>query len=136
MAGEGDGALANCETLGPLDAVGVRQGNISVGPGIPYITGSQAASMTQDTSCRCSVDGSTRCESGSRDATKAHPLSFGKCLLAVRRIAAGRRVAIAGRHGWVSAREPLDDIDRQALPSELIRDRQQPSRPAIGGAVG
>jgi hypothetical protein len=36
----------------------------------------------------------------------------------------------------VFAREPLGNVDRQALPSELVHDRQHPDRPAIGGAVG
>jgi hypothetical protein len=35
----------------------------------------------------------------------------------------------------VFTREPLGDIDRQALPSELVHDRQHPDRPAIGCAV-
>jgi hypothetical protein len=34
----------------------------------------------------------------------------------------------------ILAREPLGDIDRQALPSELVHDPLQ-DRPAIGGAV-
>jgi hypothetical protein len=35
----------------------------------------------------------------------------------------------------VFTREPLGDIDRQALPSELVHDRQHPDRPAIGGTI-
>jgi hypothetical protein len=32
-------------------------------------------------------------------------------------------------------REPLGDIDRQALPAELIHNRDHPERAAIGGAI-
>jgi len=36
----------------------------------------------------------------------------------------------------IFAREPSGDIDRQALPSELVHDRHHPDGPAIGCVVG
>ena len=36
----------------------------------------------------------------------------------------------------VLARELLGNVDREALPSELVHDRQHPNRPSIGGTVG
>ena len=36
----------------------------------------------------------------------------------------------------IFARELLGDVDREALPSELVHDRQHSNRPSVGGTVG
>ena len=36
----------------------------------------------------------------------------------------------------VLARQPLGNVDRQALPSKLVHDRQHSNRPSIGGTIG